>query len=159
MLYVKFFEKQSIVCEREIRKIIERIPDGHLRHLDCIVYDPTFFFQRSYAVPKVINYRAWGHYSQQPKRYISIHKFGDCQEFEHVLFHEVGHHVFNNILGSANRVEWVTYIFPKSRHFVSNYARRNAQEDFSECYAYFLRGKASLIRDMSKLQFIRKNLM
>ena len=43
---------------------------------------------------------------------ISQHAFKDLEEFRHVIYHEIGHHVFYCIITGAVRKKWVTEIYP-----------------------------------------------
>ncbi|MCF6436975.1 hypothetical protein [Pseudoalteromonas sp. MMG022] len=155
MLVVKDFDKQNVVTDEQIKAAIAKVPVLHLQGLEYIVYDPSRFFQRSYVAPKPINYKVVGQYNQIPKKFICIHRISHVNEFNHVLYHEIGHHVFNQILPSQLRVAWVNDIYPHSSHFVSEYASKNAQEDFCESYSCFYTKFNELAKDSRKLAFIR----
>ena len=156
MLYIKNFYKQNFVTDSEIIHAIKRIPNSHLKGLEYIVYDPERFFQRSYANPKPINHAALGQYNQLPKKFITIYKISSKEDFFHVLYHEVGHHIFNHALDSKLKVQWVNDVYKNSLFFVSEYAKRNAQEDFCESYAAFYCNQKKLLKDQLKFTFIKK---
>lgn len=155
MLYVKGFCKQRVFSSQQIIDAIAKVPKAHLEGLEYIVYDPERFFQRTYVEPRSINYKVLGQYSKAPKKFISIHAFNSKKEFYHILYHEIGHHVFNHILPSKKRVEWVCNIYPNSDFFVSNYASKNAQEDFCESYSCFFTNFNNLLKDKNKAAFMR----
>ncbi|CAM4163821.1 hypothetical protein BIW53_03105 [Pseudoalteromonas byunsanensis] len=156
MLVIKDFYKQSIITDEQIKAAMAKVPMAHLKGLEYIVYDPSRFFQRSYVNVKPINYKVIGQYNQIPKKFICIHEILHKHEFYHVLYHEIGHHVFNYILTSQQRVSWVNDIYPCSTHFVSQYASKNAQEDFCESYSTFYTRPTDLAKDSKKSAFIRR---
>ncbi|CAH9050971.1 hypothetical protein PSECIP111951_00302 [Pseudoalteromonas holothuriae] len=155
MLYIKDFCKQTVVSNDQIKTAIAKVPNAHLKGLQYIVYDPERFFQRSYVNPRPINYNVIGQYNRLPSKFITIHKIIHEENFYHVLYHEIGHHVFNHILPSRMRVTWVNDIFPNSQYFVSNYASTNAQEDFCESYSSFYTNASDLKKDTRKASFVR----
>ncbi|MFC3121525.1 hypothetical protein [Agaribacter flavus] len=134
-LLIKGFSKQEVIEIDEIARIVKRIPRKHLLGLTAIVFDPSYVYQRSYVEYKPINYRAAGIYAKSPLDHILIHKFKDKSDFTHILLHEVGHHVYTNIITPKQRKLWVTKIYP-SIVMPSEYAKKNASEGFSECYAF-----------------------
>ncbi|WP_199611741.1 hypothetical protein [Flocculibacter collagenilyticus] len=154
-IVIKGFNKQQIIAIEQISATINKIPKHHLIGLECIVYDPQRFYQRSYVSPKTINYRASGQYDNSPINYISIYKFNSFDEFTHILHHEIGHHVYTKLLNSFERKQWVTQISSKYA-YISDYAKKNAAEDFAECYAYFHLKPEQLKSLSTKYDFIRK---
>jgi hypothetical protein len=63
---------------------------------------------------------------------IVIWRFDSAHEFRHILYHEIGHFVFRNILPQAVRNEW-------------KYACKNSREDFAECYAFWMTQRPEIL--------------
>lgn len=154
-LIIKGFKKQNIVSIDALTELIKRVPKTHLQGLNTVVYDPYRFYQRSYTQPRPVNYRVAGEYDSAPIDHIAIYKFRDRKEFSHILYHEIGHHVFKRCLDSVKRKEWVTKVYPNSEH-VSEYAKTNASEDFAETYAFYITNPANLASLPDKLKFMQK---
>lgn len=143
-LLIKGFSKQNLVHVDDIACMVKRVPKSHLVGLTAIVYDPGYMYQRSYVEYKPINYRAAGLYSKSPLDHVLIHKFTSQKELHHILLHEIGHHVFTNVLSPSLRKQWVTQIYPNIEK-PSEYAKKNASEGFSECYAFKTKEVQSLL--------------
>ena len=157
-LLIKGFKKQKTISIDEVVSAINELPKSHILGLTSVVYDPNRFYQRSYVTPKPINYGVAGEYNSGLVEHILIYKFKNKFEFKHILFHEIGHHVFRCHLNSTQRKTWVTGISPKST-YVSDYAKTNANEDFAESYAYYFTDQTYLANvSTSKLHFLKGNL-
>jgi hypothetical protein len=156
-LIIKGFKKQNIISIESVVESVAALPKLHIQGLSTVVYDPIRFYQRSYAQPRSINYRVKGEYGNTPIDHIVIYKFTHKDEFEHILYHEVGHHIFRRVLDSVKRKKWVTEIYPNSNH-VSEYAKTNASEDFAETYAFYIKQRERLIDIPSKLAFLNQYL-
>ncbi len=152
---IKGFSKQDIVSVDWIVATVKRVPRHHLRNITAIVYDPGRRFQRSYFNPKPVNYSARGQYDLSPVEHILVYRFETPAECQHILFHEIGHHVYNRVITSSLKKQWVTGIYPNSKH-VSEYASTNASEDFAESYAFFYTNPKRLARIREKFKFIRQ---
>ena len=152
-LLIKGFSKQSIIQPEDVKAQLLKLPRAHIESIASVVYDPSRFFQRSYAVPKAINYRTLGEYSATPTNHVLVYRFKSKSEFQHILIHEVGHHVFKHILSSTKRKEWVTKLYPNS-NYVTDYAKTNASEDFAESYAIYWINRHLLELIPRKLKFI-----
>jgi len=152
-LLIKGFAKQSIVRPEYVKTQLLRLPKAHIASIASVVYDPSRFFQRSYFVPKVVNYRTLGEYLTTPTNHVLVYHFKSVSEFQHILFHEVGHHVFRHVLNSTERKEWVTKLYPNTK-YVTDYASTNASEDFAESYSIFWQEKHLLERIPKKFKFI-----
>jgi len=151
------FGQQAVVGVDEILQAINRLPAFHLQRLKEITYDP----QRLW--PKIIQDRlepvhrdAKGVFIQS-HRTIAIHEFESREQFFHVLFHELGHHVYFQVIGSQLKKQWVTEVCRKDR-FVSAYAARNAAEDFAECYVAYLLEPDRLKTIGLKFEFFRRHV-
>lgn len=136
-LKVTNFGAQSVIGIDRILKHIDRLPQFHLQRLKEITYDP----QRLMPViaggdMETVPSNAQGLFIQS-HRTIAIHHIESEAQFLHVLFHELGHHVYFQVIGSQLKKRWVTEIC-RNDGFVSEYAARNAAEDFAECYVAYL---------------------
>lgn len=83
----------------------------------------------------------------------------DRGQMEQTLTHEVGHNVYYNLPPEA-RSAWDTLSgSSQPGQFVSDYAQTNAQEDFAETYASYIRDP-ELLNDVSpqKSAFMRANV-
>jgi hypothetical protein len=153
VLVLGFAEQRSVSID-EITAAINALPSHHLVGLDKIIYDPNW------QTPTAIGLR-FGYFPPKGKavyvrneKTILVFKFDDPVEFLHILHHELGHHVFDRVLDSSLRKQWVTVINPRSRH-ISGYAARNALEDFAECYATFVLDPKKLEDLYRKYIFLR----
>lgn len=154
-IVLKDFHKQDIISLEDVSGLIESIPSHHLKGLKYVVYDPVRFYQRSYVQPSIPNRHIKGQYFSEMLDAVIIYEIEDKELFEHILFHEVGHYVFQRILSPEQKKHWVTNLYP-SRVFVSNYAKTNAQEDFAESYAFYLRKQPFSFVLRAKYNFLSK---
>lgn len=157
-LYLTGFGQQKIVSVDEIVAALTALPAGHLKGLYGIRYDPRretqMLLNQHLGVPVRRSSRAQfiGLSST-----ISIYAFHSRQECLHSLYHEIGHHVFYNIIGSSLKKRWVTELYPGNGH-VSKIAAINAAEDFAESYAAFTLHKEALSRLPEKLAFLHDHV-
>jgi len=93
----------------------------------------------------------------QRKRKIIIYEFDSIDMFYHVLFHEIGHFVYFLSISSQLKKNWVTKTH-KTEPFVSALSKRNAAEDFAECYAIYLSKPERLKQSPQKYNFIHQNV-
>lgn len=156
-LQVSGFELQNKVSVEQLKASISQIPDSHLANLQVIKYDPTRSIQRLRAFYN-------GGFTGTPAgEYLSnyqsvvIYDFIDYDQFRHILFHEIGHFVFFRVISSFTKKEWVTQIYPNSLH-ISDYAKRNACEDFAESYAFYLNKPDQLANIPAKFHFMRNKV-
>lgn len=152
-LVVKDFEKQKIVRNQQVIDLVKSLPIKHLKGLTHIVFDPSGFYRRSYAEPKIMSSNILGEYNSLPTHYICINKFRNLDEFHHVLAHEVGHHVYQCFLTSIQRKAWMK-LYREIGRFVSDYAQTNPEEDFAESYAFYALKKTRISRISSKNKFL-----
>jgi len=135
-LKITDFGKQTILDVNTITSQLKRLPRFHLKNLKQILYDPDRY------TPKIIDCsfldaRAQGIYVQS-HQLIVIFELHNLNQLLHVLFHEIGHHVYFRIITQQLKVEWVKDICRNDK-FITEYASRNAAEDFAESYScYFL---------------------
>ncbi len=71
--------------------------------------------------------------------------------------HELAHHVYFVLIDSKVKKRWVTEIC-RSAPFVTDYASRNAGEDFAESYAKFVLEPDKLRKIPIKYNFIFKEV-
>ena len=154
---VSGFSRQSTVSIEEISAIIGALPDFHLADLDEIIYDPDWETPSAFELQANNCPRKSKGVFLRDKRQILVFDFDDAEELQHILYHEIGHHVFDRVLESALRKKWVTLINPDSR-YVTRYAKRDALEDFAECYAIFLRDPKKLEAIYKKYNFMREQV-
>lgn len=159
------FSKQGIVSVDEIIEALKRVPEIHLAGLREIAYDPNRLVQRAisyYSTPNddclTPDFNSRGDYLHD-EQWVNIYKFHTKTEFHHLLYHEIGHYVFHNILTARQRRTWVVSLYPGS-FYITPYAATNANEDFAECYAtYNLKPNKlkSLRRKFAFLETLFKN--
>lgn len=154
---VSGFARQSMVSIEEITSTIDSLPAFHLVGLDEIIYDPDWETPSAFELQLSSCPRKSKGVFLRDTRKILVFNFDNPTELQHILYHEIGHHVFDRILESALRKNWVTLINPGSRH-ITRYAKRNALEDFAECYAMFLRDPQQLQSIYGKYSFLRDNV-
>ena len=76
-------------------------------------------------------------------------------DFYQLLYHEIAHHVFDNVLSIDERYTWVNEI-SRSEGYVSSYALKNTQKDFAESYSQYVFGPAGLLEFQAKFQFLNQ---
>jgi hypothetical protein len=152
-LWLAGFAEQSIVSTDDIVAAVDRVPNHQLEGLRGIIYDPERVTQELTPIPEPWRFRIKGAFFQS-QRCIVVYDFANRERFEHILFHEIGHYVFQYILDSFKRKRWVTELYPESRH-VTPVASRNANEDFAESYATFLLEPERLLQIPKKHAFMR----
>lgn len=143
------FARSSPAAVQATLDTIDRLPAAHLTDLRYIVYDPH---HQSFDNPAV-NASTKGLYLREG-RDIVIFDFDDLDELRHILCHEIGHHVFEQIIDGDTRVDWTTDTHPRGGH-ITAYSERSAAEDFAECYAAFSLRPKQLETLTRKYQFLR----
>ena len=136
------FGQQKTVSEDQIISALGLLPDAHLADLLCVKYDPY----------RDIRFSGWYDPGQKG---IVIFRFMDEWDFYQLLYHEIAHHVFDNILTINERYFWVNKISRSEGH-VSSYAQKNRQEDFAETYSQYVRGPMWLIEMPEKFRFMNE---
>jgi hypothetical protein len=142
-----------MVATDEIVAAVGRVPNQHLQGLRGIVYDPDRVTQELMSFPEWWRFRVKGAFFQS-ERCIVVYDFATKARFEHILYHEIGHYVFQFVLDSFRKKHWVTQLYPASR-YVTEVASRNASEDFAETYAIYLCEPKRLLQIPKKHAFIR----
>ena len=136
------FGQQKKISEDQIIQALALLPDDHLVDLLCVKYDPD----------RDIEYSGW--YDPNQKGII-IFRFKDEWDFYQLLYHEIAHHVFDNVLSVDEHYLWVNEI-SRFEGYVSSYALKNTQEDFAETYSQYVRGPMWLIEMPEKFRFMNE---
>ena len=136
------FGQQKIILEDQIIRALALLPDTHLVDLLCVKYDPH----------RDIGFSGWYDPGQKG---IVIFQFKDEWDFYQLLYHEIAHHVFDNVLSIDERYKWVNEI-SRSEGCVSSYALKNTQEDFAETYSQYVFGPMWLIKLPEKFRFMNE---
>lgn len=152
------FGKQSHISSQEIADKLNALPSFHLQNLQEILFDPERF------TPQILNDNP---YSQimidakgvyiQSQRMVVIFDFTSRAELFHTLFHEIAHHVYFVVISQQLKMDWVKDICRNDRH-ITDYASRNAAEDFAESYAAYLLNPEELMQIPLKYDFLRKHV-
>lgn len=137
-----------------VAEVLELLPKHLLTGLMHIHYQ---------SVPLVPGPTSWvtaprevrlsGIYSRED-RTILVQGISSRPNLFHVLFHELGHHVYFSVLDSVEKKNWVVSIWG-CEDAVSSYGKRNAAEDFAELFALYLLGTSTLIDRPKKARFMR----
>lgn len=137
-LLIANFDQQSIVSRDDVLTAVRRLPRLHYAALDVIRYDPKrqIATTLSYLFEESTPIQANGlYYQERDTAVVILFFFNSRQSFLHVLYHEIGHHVFLRVLSQAQRDAWFYQVRPAEPAAISHRAQRNAREDFAECYA------------------------
>lgn len=142
------FSRQSLVSTEYVLNTFRALPAAHRMGIRLIRYDPARDVARAintYLEPTISASVQGSFYRSDTLAAVIIWKFHSQAEFRHILFHEVGHHVFTKVLDQNARNRWFYEIRPNEQKTVSEYACKNAHEDFAESYATWL-GNRELLR-------------
>ena len=91
------FGQQKTISEDQIIQALALLPDDHLADLLCVKFDPC----------RNVKFSGW--YDPNQKG-IVIFRFKDEWDFYQLLYPEIAHHVFDNILTINERYLWVNKI-------------------------------------------------
>lgn len=143
---VSGFAHQS-VGPGDVVVAVGRVPNFHLAGLNEIAFLPEEAAWHKAGVQAVYF---------QAERCIRFLCLPPLPLFYHVLYHEIGHHVFALVISSKVKTLWVNRIASQAPS-VSAYGAICPQEDFAEAYAMYLspevaRGAAAAM----KLDFMRQ---
>ena len=154
-LAVRGFSAQGAVSAEEIARAIDWLPGFHLQGLREIVYSAGEPLHYPSLGPAPAT-QGCAEYVQA-ERTIFVYTTEDPALFWHVLYHEIGHHVYFAVMGSTLKKRWATQIFPGSR-CATSYGYSSAAEDFAECYALYAQHTRSLEVLPVKLAFMRDEI-
>lgn len=154
------FGRQRRIPLGRIAAALGALPGFHLEGLREIEYDPERLGQKAtgyFLPPRVYtplpNLGCAAEFLQDEEK-IAVYRFASEEELLHLLYHEIGHHVCQRVLGGSARKRWVTEIHPRSGP-VSAAGARNAREDFAECYALYVRDPGRLRAFPAKHAFLQ----
>lgn len=148
------FADQDRIPVADIVRALDRLPSFHLEGLREIVYAPEWIVDlHAEPFPPGSPVHIKGRFIQQ-QRQIVFYGFDTPDQFFHVLYHEIGHYVFFQVIGSKVKKRWVTGIYPNS-FCATAYGTRNASEDFAESYACYVRDPDYLRHFPEKHAFMR----
>ncbi len=146
-ILVAGFESQNIVSKDDVIKALLKLPELHLRGIKVVRYDPLRVIATSmtWLMDESIRPGTRGSYYQTENfSAIVVWKFKSTAEFHHILYHEIGHYVFMQMLQQPARDNWMYQIRKNEPQTVSSYAKKNSREDFAETYAAFTNNNPSL---------------
>jgi len=158
-LMLSGFGNQKLIPVNDILDAINKLPDTHIAGLREIKFDPNretllpnFITRLFHKAPKCCK----GVF-QQKKRTIVIYDFDSRAMFFHVLYHEIGHFVYFLTLSAQRKKDWVTNVH-KTTPFVTSLSKRNAAEDFAECYSLYITEPKLLKHSPQKYDFIHQHV-
>ena len=152
-LRISGFSEQNIITIQQVKSAIDALPRSHLSGIEEIRHQTNHLYISKEGEPFYTPRFSKAVFVQNDK-IILIHHFKDLPEFLHVIYHEIGHHVFYHVISGAIRKLWVTGIYPSARP-ITKYGDKNASEDFAECYAHFMTNPKQLNVIAKKYQFMR----
>lgn len=135
------------VSPEDVVAAIRRVPNFHLAGLHEIAFDQI----------DAGFHKAGGQacYCQADRR-ISFFCLPKLNLFRHILYHEIGHHVFALVISSKVKTLWVNRIALQTPS-VSAYGATSPQEDFAEAYAMYLATEVERrAATKAKLNFLRQ---
>ncbi|OUR86746.1 hypothetical protein A9Q81_27910 [Gammaproteobacteria bacterium 42_54_T18] len=135
-LVLKGFETQGLASSVSVAEILNQLPIEHLQGLNEIVCLPNSNKREKAAFRTKKISALWNRYFSIFYG-IEIYRVKTIKEFYWALFHELGHYVMDVKIKSVDKKLWVTSLH-KKKSSVSEYANRNAHEDFAETYACFV---------------------
>lgn len=150
-LYVRGFSDQQLVAPSAIADAIQWLPGFHLEGLREVVYEP----EPPLSYPSLGGGRPfseWAVYAERESA-IFIYRLHESL-FWHVLYHEIGHHVYFRVLGSAAKKKWALSVHPGSP-YPTSYSGHSPAEDFAECYALYSQHTRMLAEFPERLSFMR----
>ncbi len=147
-LSLRGFSQQNLVDVQDVAKMLNQLPAKHLSGLDSVTIFPNSnkTVKAAYRVKKTSLW--WEKYIETNHR-IEIYGVSTEDIFYWSMFHELGHFVMDMKLRSSDKKHWVVECHHQ-KGAVSEYAKRNAQEDFAETYACFLMDPQRLLMSDSK---------
>jgi len=135
------------VSPADVVAAIRCVPRFHLAGLNEIVFDPDEAGSHESGI--------WAFYCQARRR-ICFLRLPKLTLFRHVLYHEIGHHVFALVISSKVKTLWVNRVALETPS-VSAYGATNPQEDFAEAYAMYLTPTLEIsTAAKAKLSFFRQ---
>ena len=157
-LAIRGFSDQSQVPVETIVRWLEALPNFHLAGLDAVIFDPKRRLDPTLAdLPLLATPTHKGQFVKADRQ-VLIHDFATADELQHILYHEIGHHVFERVLSTTQRHHWVLELSRRTSARITRYARRNALEDFAESYAVFVTDPGRVENLHRKYTFLREEV-
>lgn len=156
-IIVSGFSNQHVITIDDVTRAVDTLPSHHLSGIREIRFQEDHTYINEYGEETLTTPKTTKAAFIQSDQVILMHTFGNYEEFLHILFHEIGHHVFYRIINGFQRKHWVTRIHPNST-VITAYAGLNASEDFAESYARFLLDPKQLHKLTKKYNFIRDEI-
>lgn len=136
----------AVVCPEDVLAALEPVPDWHLAGLRHIDFAP----EEAGCLAPVVQ----AAYQQRARR-ICFYRLAPWPPFRHVLYHEIGHHVYALVVSSKVKTQWTQRAFAASAP-ASAYGATAVEEDFAECYARYLMQGAGDSAFAAKAAFMRE---
>jgi hypothetical protein len=151
-LFVRGFAVQRLVSPDEIADAIQWLPGFHLEGLREVIYAPT----EALAYPSLGGGRPFSECAEyvQRERTIFVYRLDNEALFWHVLYHEIGHHVYFLVIDSSAKKHWAGDVH-RSSACPTSYAYSSPAEDFAECYALYARHTRMLSDFPEKSRFMQ----
>jgi hypothetical protein len=156
-IIVSGFSDQQIISIDDVTAAVDALPSHHLGGVQEIRYQEDHTYINKYGEETLTTPESCKAAFVQDDQVVLMHHFVSHEEFLHILYHEIGHHVFYRIINGFQRKHWVTEIHPNSK-VITKYAGLNASEDFAESYARFVLDPKQLNRLTKKYRFMRDEI-
>lgn len=158
-ILVAGFDQQKLVSRDEVVAALLKLPELHLRGIKVVRFDPHRIIANTMtwlAEEPIARGTRGSYYQTDNMSAIVVWKFETRAEFFWILYHEVGHYVYMRNLRQPQRDQWMKEIRPKEPQTVSEHARKNSREDFSESYAAWVNKDTRLDKCPLRRAFIAK---
>ncbi|VUD61807.1 hypothetical protein TDB9533_02898 [Thalassocella blandensis] len=152
-MVIRDFDRQKYISAIEVSELVRCLPREHTQNIQSIWYKPASEFV---AIGVPVEAGIKGAYFPE-YRTIVVYDLVSKSLAKHIIAHEIGHYVYQTVLTSYKRKEWAQQIGGKPP-FVSEYARTNVAEDFSECYATYTLNSNDIKLSSKKANFLRVNV-
>jgi hypothetical protein len=156
-IIVSGFSDQCKITVDEVTHAVDALPSRHLSGVREIRFQEDHTYINEYGEEGLTTPDSCKAAFVQDDQVILMHQFENHEEFLHILYHEIGHHVFYRVINGFQRKHWVTRIHPDSV-VITRYAGLNASEDFAECYARFVLDPKQLNKLTKKYNFMRDEI-
>ena len=156
-IIVSGFSDQQKISIDDVTIAVDALPSHHLSGVQEIRYQEDHTYINEYGEEVLTTPKTAKAVFVQNDQVILMHNFENREEFLHILYHEMGHHVFYRVINGFQRKHWVTKIHPSSA-VITKYAGLNASEDFAESYARFLLDPKQLSKLTKKYNFMRDEI-
>jgi len=123
----------SFVAKKKVAQHLDELPTSHLAKLKYIDVKDNLVVRGQRV--------AGAYHRQEDKIEFDFDSLDETQESCELIYHEVGHHVYDDILDTRIKREW-QYLWRKTKSAMPNsYAKTSSSEGFAECYQHYMRGK------------------